>query len=78
MAGDVWPGAQVEETIDPEQAIDRALENLSSIFRRVARTKRLFAIRIRNELTEEKCGAKGKEYAASTMRSSRAGYDAAV
>ena len=61
---------RIEETIDPEQAIDRALETyLKKGYSEEWVHQRLLAIRIRNELTEEwkKRGvAKGKEYAILT------------
>ena len=61
---------RIEETIDPEQAIDRALETyLKKGYDPDWVHQRLLSIRIRNELTEEwqKCGVeKGKEYAILT------------
>ena len=48
---------RIEETIDPEQAIDRALETYQK--------KRLLSIRVRNELTaewQERGVQQGKEY----------------
>ncbi|MCI5773676.1 MAG: phage antirepressor protein [Erysipelotrichaceae bacterium] len=67
---------RIEETIDPEQAIDRALETyLKKGYSEEWVHQRLLAIRIRNELTEEwkKRGvAKGKEYAILTDEISRA------
>ena len=61
---------RIEETIDPEQAIDRALETyLKKGYSEEWVHQRLLAIRIRNELTDEwsKCGVqKGKEYAILT------------
>ena len=61
---------RIEETIDPEQAIDRALETyLKKGYSEEWVHQRLLAIRIRNELTEEwqKRGAeKGKEFAILT------------
>ena len=61
---------RIEETIDPEQAIDRALETyLKKGYSEEWVHQRLLAIRIRNELTEEwqKRGVeKGKEYAILT------------
>jgi len=61
---------RIEETIDPEQAIDRALE---TYLKKVH--QRLLAIRIRNELTDEwkKGGVqKGREYAILTDEITRA------
>ena len=67
---------RIEETIDPEQAIDRALETyLKKGYSEELVHQRLLAIRIRNELTDEwkKRGvAKGKEYAILTDEISRA------
>ena len=67
---------RIEETIDPEQAIDRALETyLKMGYSEEWVHQRLLAIRIRNELTDEwkKRGvAKGKEYAILTDEISRA------
>lgn len=61
---------RIEETIDPEQAIDRALETyLKKGYDPDWVHQRLLSIRIRNELTEEwqKRGIeKGKEYAILT------------
>lgn len=61
---------RIEETIDPEQAIDRALETyLKKGYTEEWVHQRLLAIRIRNELTEEwkKRGIeKGAEYAILT------------
>lgn len=61
---------RIEETIDPEQAIDRALETyLKKGYSEEWVHQRLLAIRIRNELTDEwkKRGVqKGKEYAILT------------
>lgn len=61
---------RIEETIDPEQAIDRALETyLKKGYSEEWVHQRLLAIRIRNELTDEwkKRGMqKGKEYAILT------------
>lgn len=61
---------RIEETIDPEQAIDRALETyLKKGYDPDWVHQRLLSIRIRNELTEEwqKRGVeKGKEYAILT------------
>lgn len=58
---------RIEETIDPEQAIDRALDTyLKKGYSEEWIHQRLLAIRIRNELTDEwkKRGVqKGKEYA---------------
>ena len=45
---------RIEETIDPEQAIDRALETyLKKGYSEEWVHQRLLAIRIRNELTDE-------------------------
>ena len=67
---------RVEETIDPEQAIDRALETyLKKGYSEEWIHQRLLAIRIRNELTDEwrKRGVqKGREYAILTDEISRA------
>lgn len=67
---------RVEETIDPEQAIDRALDTyLKKGYSEEWIHQRLLAIRIRNELTDEwkKRGVqKGKEYAILTDEISRA------
>ena len=67
---------RIEETIDPEQAIDRALDTyLKKGYSEEWIHQRLLAIRIRNELTDEwkKRGAqKGKEYAILTDEISRA------
>ena len=67
---------RIEETIDPEQAIDRALETyLKKGYSEEWVHQRLMGIRIRNELTEEwgKRGVKkGKEYAVLTDEISRA------
>lgn len=61
---------RIEETIDPEQAIDRALETyLKKGYSEEWVHQRLLAIRIRNELTDEwrRSGVeKGKEYAILT------------
>ena len=61
---------RIEETIDPEQAIDRALDTyLKKGYSEEWIHQRLLAIRIRNELTDEwkKRGVqKGKEYAILT------------
>ena len=58
---------RIEETIDPEQAIDRALETyLKKGYSEEWVHQRLLAIRIRNELTDEwrrRGVQKGKEYA---------------
>lgn len=68
---------RIEETIDPEQAIDRALETyLKKGYTEEWVHQRLLAIRIRNELTDEwkKRGVqKGKEYAILTDEITRAG-----
>lgn len=67
---------RIEETIDPEQAIDRALDTyLKKGYSEELIHQRLLAIRIRNELTDEwkKRGVqKGKEYAILTDEISRA------
>ena len=67
---------RIEETIDPEQAIDRALDTyLKKGYSEEWIHQRLWAIRIRNELTDEwkKRGVqKGKEYAILTDEISRA------
>ena len=67
---------RIEETIDPEQAIGRALETyLKKGYSEEWVHQRLLAIRIRNELTDEwqKRGVKkGKEYAILTDEISRA------
>ena len=67
---------RIEETIDPEQAIDRALETyLRKGYSEEWVHQRLLAIRIRNELTDEwsKRGVqKGKEYAILTDEISKA------
>jgi hypothetical protein len=65
---------RIEETIDPEQAIDRALDTyLKKGYSEEWIHQRLLAIRIRNELTDEwkKRGVqKGKEYACFCVSSS--------
>lgn len=67
---------RIEETIDPEQAIDRALETyLKKGYTEEWVHQRLLAIRIRNELTDEwqKHGVqKGREYAILTDEITRA------
>ena len=67
---------RIEETIDPELAIDRALDTyLKKGYSEEWVHQRLLAIRIRNELTDEwkKRGVeKGKEYAILTDEISRA------
>lgn len=67
---------RIEETIDPEQAIDRALETyLKKGYSEEWVHQRLLAIRIRNELTDEwkKRGVqRGKEYAILTDEITRA------
>lgn len=67
---------RIEETIDPEQAIDRALDTyLKKGYSEEWIHQRLLALRIRNELTDEwkKRGVqKGKEYAILTDEISRA------
>ena len=66
----------IEETIDPEQAIDRALETyLKKGYSEEWVHQRVLAIRIRNELTDEwkKRGLeKGKDFAILTDEISRA------
>ncbi len=67
---------RIEETIDPEQAIDRALETyLKKGYSEEWVHQRLLSIRVRNELTDEwrKRGVqKGKEYAILTDEITRA------
>ena len=67
---------RIGETIDPEQAIDRALETyLKKGYSEEWVHQRLLAIRIRNELTDEwkKRGVqKGREYAILTDEITRA------
>ena len=67
---------RIEETINPEQAIDRALETyLKKGYTEEWVHQRLLAIRIRNELTDEwqKHGVqKGREYAILTDEITRA------
>ncbi len=67
---------RIEETIDPEQAIDRALETyLKKGYSEEWVGQRLLSIRIRNELTDEwkKRGVeKGREYAILTDEITRA------
>lgn len=67
---------RIEETIDPEQAIDRVLETyLKKGYSEEWVQQRLLAIRIRNDLTDEwkKRGVeKGKEYAILTDEITRA------
>lgn len=67
---------RIEETIDPEQAIDRALETyFKKGYTEEWVHQRLLAIRIRNELTDEwqKRGVeKGMEYAILTDEITRA------
>ena len=67
---------RIEETIDPEQAIDRALETyLKKGYSEEWVHQRLLSIRVRNELTEEwdKRGMKkGIEYAILTDEISKA------
>ncbi len=67
---------RIDETVDPELAIDRALETyLKKGYSEDWVHQRLLAIRIRNELTEEweKRGvSKGREYAILTDDISRA------
>ena len=60
---------RMEETIDPEQAIDRALETyLKKGYSEEWVHQRLLAIRIRNELTDE-WSKRGVEKAGSTPSS---------
>ena len=67
---------RIEETIDPEQAIDRALETyLKKGYDPDWVHQRLLSIRIRNELTNEwqqRGGEKGREFAILTDEISRA------
>lgn len=67
---------RIEETIDPEQAIDRALETyLKKGYSEEWVHQRLLAIRIRNELTDEwknRGVKKGREYAILTDEITRA------
>lgn len=67
---------RIEETIDPEQAIDRALDTyIKKGYSEEWVHQRLLAIRIRNELTDEwkKRGLeKGREYAILTDEITRA------
>ena len=67
---------RIEETIDPEQAIDRALETyLKKGYSEEWVHQRLLSIRIRNELTDEwrrRGVQKGKEYAILTDEITRA------
>ena len=67
---------RIEETIDPEQAIDRALETyLKKGYSEEWIHQRLLAIRIRNELTDEwrrRGVQKGREYAILTDEITRA------
>ena len=67
---------RIEETIDPEQAIDRALETyLKKGYSEEWIHQRLLAIRIRNELTDEwqrRGVEKGKEYVILTDEITRA------
>ena len=67
---------RIDETIDPEQAIDRALETyLKKGYSEEWIHQRLMAIRVRHELTDEwqACGVKkGKEYAILTDEITRA------
>lgn len=78
---------RIEETIDPEQAIDRALETyLKKGYSEEWVHQRLLAIRIRNELTEEwkkrgvkkgKAGAGGGDRKTSDHFSKCSGFPAA-
>lgn len=67
---------RIEETIDPEQAIDRALETyLKKGYSEDWIHQRILSIRVRNELTAEwqNCGVqKGVEYAILTDEITRA------
>ena len=67
---------RIEETIDPEQAIDRALETyLKKGYSEEWVHQRLLTIRIRNELTDEwrrRGVQKGREYAILTDEITRA------
>ncbi len=67
---------RIEETIDPEQAIDRALETyLKKGYSEEWVHQRLLAIRIRNELTDEwkeRDMSKGRDYAILTDEITRA------
>jgi len=67
---------RIEETIDPERAIDRALETyLKKGYSEEWVHQRLLSIRIRNELTDEwqrRGVEKGKEYAILTDEITRA------
>lgn len=67
---------RIEETIDPEQAIDRALETyLKKGYSEEWVYQRLLAIRIRSELTDEwrrRGVRKGREYAILTDEITRA------
>ena len=67
---------RIEETIDPEQAIDRALETyLKKGYSEEWVHQRLLSIRIRNELTDEwsrRGVQRGKEYAILTDEITRA------
>ena len=67
---------RIEETIDPEQAIDRALETyLKKGYSEEWMHQRLLAIRIRNELTDERKErgmSKGRDYAILTDEITRA------
>jgi len=67
---------RIEETIDPEQAIDRALETyLKKGYSKDWVHQRILAIRVRNELTEEwqaRGVEKGLEYAILTDEITRA------
>lgn len=67
---------RIEETFDPEQAIDRALETyLKKGYSEEWVHQRLLAIRIRNELTDEwsrRGVQKGREYAILTDEITRA------
>lgn len=71
-----WDGNAIEETIDPELTIDRALETyLKKGYSREWINQRLQAIQVRKELTDEwdaRGVQKGVEYAILTDEISRA------
>ena len=75
MAGTGWP-ERIEETIDPELTIERALETyLKKGYTREWINQRLQAIQVRKELTDEwdnRGVQKGVEYAILTDEISRA------
>ena len=72
----LWLAERIEETIDPEQAIDRALETyLKKGYTREWINQRLQAIQVRKELTDEwqdRGVKKGVEYAILTDEITRA------